>query len=327
MSLQLLNEKSDDDDIEARAGIKKRGELLQQLLKDEEECKSENQSQDDTLLRSLGFSSSPSPPGEPGRPRKRPSDDRDDNPAKRSNDGSQVSSSGPAATSKLCEKNRMLASLLAKQPTNHQPIPPIPASVISATPQEKLPKITDPNLIKNNRMINQTAIQQQQNMLSNQRVSRMPGRPPATNYLNQMLTPTEGGGMQRMQTRQITQIGTVSYSSPATSSTDQLWDMQTSSDALLSDILDQVIDIVPEDNNADILNLLESIETSQNNNSFQQPISEKMAINIIQKSLMQCESVVKSPSSPTVTMPGTPPAYSSASVSSHLYLSHIFLTV
>lgn len=89
---QLLNEKSDDDDIEARAGIKNRSELLNQLLKDDEDRKPETQSQDDSLLRSLGFTSSPSPPsGEPGRPRKRPSDDRDDgNPIKRSNDGSQV---------------------------------------------------------------------------------------------------------------------------------------------------------------------------------------------------------------------------------------------
>lgn len=64
----------------------------------------------------------------------------------------------------------MLASLLAKQPTNHQPIPPIPASVISATPQEKLPKITDPNLIKNNpnRLLNQQSVQQQ-NVMTNSR--------------------------------------------------------------------------------------------------------------------------------------------------------------
>lgn len=39
----------------------------------------------------------------------------------------------------------MLASLLAKQPVNNQPIPPVPAHEITATPQEKLPRITDPN--------------------------------------------------------------------------------------------------------------------------------------------------------------------------------------
>lgn len=37
----------------------------------------------------------------------------------------------------------MLASLLAKQPSKTTPIPPIPTSVISATPQDKLPKIVD----------------------------------------------------------------------------------------------------------------------------------------------------------------------------------------
>lgn len=39
----------------------------------------------------------------------------------------------------------MLASLLAKAPSTPTTIPPIPASVISATPQDKLPRV-----IKNN---------------------------------------------------------------------------------------------------------------------------------------------------------------------------------
>lgn len=39
----------------------------------------------------------------------------------------------------------MLARLLAQQPVNNQPIPPVPAHEITATPQEKLPRITDPN--------------------------------------------------------------------------------------------------------------------------------------------------------------------------------------
>lgn len=72
---------------------------------------------------------------------KRPGDDGDLNIAvKRPMDGShQVSSTGTNAstnaTSKLWEKNKMLASLLAKQPPQPTTIPPIPASVISATPQ------------------------------------------------------------------------------------------------------------------------------------------------------------------------------------------------
>lgn len=96
----MLNERSDDDDnLEARAGVRKKSELLHQLLKtenreNEDEKKNDVQSHDDSLLRSLGFpiTSSPSPPnGEPGRGRKRPSDDRDDPAAnKRTADGSQV---------------------------------------------------------------------------------------------------------------------------------------------------------------------------------------------------------------------------------------------
>lgn len=308
---QLLNEKSDDHEIEARVGIKNGSELLQQLLKDEEDKKpNQQQSQDDTLLRSLGFTSSPSPPGaDPSRPRKRPSDDRDDNPIKRPNDGSQVSSSGSSSTSKLCERNRMLASLLAKQPSNHQPIPPVPASVISATPQEKLPKITDPNLLKNNpnRMFNQ---QQQQ---QHNRVARLPGRPPNTSYLNQILTPTDN--MQRSQNRQMNPVSTSTYTSPATSSTDSnnMWEVQNSDSQQLSEILDAVIDIAPDGTNTELLHILEMMETNaEANNSFPQQLTEKMAINIIQRSLMQCETAVKGPSSPTVTIQGAAPPYSAS---------------
>lgn len=67
--------------------------MLQQLLKpetrDNDDKKEGDMSQDDTLLRSLGFA--PNSPTEPGRARKRPSDDRDENhPNKRTADGSQV---------------------------------------------------------------------------------------------------------------------------------------------------------------------------------------------------------------------------------------------
>jgi nuclear receptor coactivator 2 len=68
--------------------------------------------------------------------------------------------------------------------------------------------------------------------------------------------------------------------------------------------------------NATILNILDVIESSSNNtNSFQHDINEKMAISAIQKSLMQCETVVKSPSSPTISLSGTPPAYTPTSMS------------
>ncbi|KAJ8920909.1 hypothetical protein NQ315_015702, partial [Exocentrus adspersus] len=309
MLRQLLNDKSDDDDLESKAGVKKKSELLQQLLKPErdieEEKKNDLQSQDDTLLRSLGFP--PSSPPNADRGRKRSSDDKDDNPNKRSADG-QVSSSGSTG-SKLCERNKMLASLLAKQPTNHQPIPPIPASVLTATPQEKLPRITDPNKNLGMNMMNSNM---QQNIINSRiNANRMTGRSQNASYLNTVLS----NNMQRNENRQINQINSTCYTSPATSSTDNNnapWDnnnMQTCNDPLLSDILDQVIDIVPDD----IMHLLDGSDGQQSNN-FQTGLSETMAINIIQKSLMQCESVVKSPASP-ISLPGTPPAYSATSVS------------
>lgn len=147
----------------------RQSELFRRLAKPEE-TKTDTQSSttDDTLLASLGFPNTPN--NERGR--KRTSDERDDSTmnAKRTNDGTQVTSTGTG--SKLCEKNKMLASLLAKQPNNlQQPIPVVPASVLTATPQEKLPRIApDPNLNKNipNRMI-QGNNMPQQNILNNTR--------------------------------------------------------------------------------------------------------------------------------------------------------------
>lgn len=85
-----MNDKSsDDDDRESRAGVKNKSELLQQLLKPEKDTdddrKSDSQTHGDTLLRSLGFP--PSPSNE--RPRKRPSEDRDDGPSSK-REASQV---------------------------------------------------------------------------------------------------------------------------------------------------------------------------------------------------------------------------------------------
>lgn len=98
--------------------------------------------QEDGLLKSLGFSPSPE-----GHPRKRPSEEGDEPPAKRTplttlDTLPPVSSSAPG-NSILQSKNKMLASLLAKQPSTPTPtqIPLVPASVISATPQDKLPRI------------------------------------------------------------------------------------------------------------------------------------------------------------------------------------------
>lgn len=89
----MLNDKSDDDDLEARSGVRKKSELLEQLLKnertddvdDKKDHHQTHQSHEDTLLRSLGFTSSPSPPA-----KKRPSDG-EDSASKRSNSDGVVS--------------------------------------------------------------------------------------------------------------------------------------------------------------------------------------------------------------------------------------------
>lgn len=146
----------------------------------------------------------------------------------------------------------------------------------------------------------------------------MPGRPvQTTNYLSAVLT--SSAIQQRNDLRQqLNQVNSNCY--PATSSTNSntnidnnnvsFWDsnsitnqMQLSNDPLLSAILDQVIDIVP--------NMLEPTEPDL------QTQTETMAIEVIQKSLMQYESVVKSTSA--LTMPGTPPAYTTANVSIILF--------
>lgn len=103
---------------------------------------------EDPILESLGFKTSGSP-SPPNRPRKRPSEEGDDSSgAKRNSSSLQVLETIPPVTvsssgtsSKLWEKNKMLASLLAKQPSTPTTIPPIPQSVISATPQDKLPRV------------------------------------------------------------------------------------------------------------------------------------------------------------------------------------------
>ncbi|KAJ8978180.1 hypothetical protein NQ317_009668 [Molorchus minor] len=301
MLRQLLNDKSDDDDLETKGGVKTKSELLQQLLKPErdiEDKKNDLQSQDDTLLRSLGF-----PPSSPNN-RKRQNDDKDDNPNKRSGDGSQVSSSRSSG-SKLWERNQMLASLLAKQPNNHQPIPPLPADEISAIPQEKLPRIVDPNKNIMTNMMNQNVMQNNTRNTN----ARMSALSQNNSYLNSVLS---NNAMHRLESRQHqgNQVNSVCYSSPATSTTDTNntgWDNSDDQvDPILSHLLDEVIDFVPEE--------AQEGSDGQQVNNFQKGLSETMAINIIQKSLMQCESVVKSLGS-SIQLVGTPPTYSAATAS------------
>ncbi|XP_076655239.1 uncharacterized protein LOC143360357 isoform X10 [Halictus rubicundus] len=364
MLLQLLNEKNDDEDEDVRAGFKKRNELLQQLLKDQDDerkvqeqpCKPQTR-EEDSLLRSLGFrNTTPSPsqsgdnvglggPSQVGQ--KRPGDDGDLNIAvKRPMDGThQVSSSGTPtnATSKLWEKNKMLASLLAKQPPQPTTIPPIPASVISETPQDKLLRIKHqtPQQTRPQSQQQQQAQQQQQqqqqpwtggsmqsvggnNTITTtatsartplQSQSRQLPRPTTNTYLNHMLSQ-----QQRPQLGQMDSEFTGSGEHHQTSTDPNNWDNQ-SSDPDLSDILDQVIEFVPDEAITDssaIANLLDVIEAPQNN-----VLNEKMAISAIQKSLMLCETAVN-PTSSTITIPGTPPAYSTALVTTPVTTSHSY---
>lgn len=52
-------------------------------------------------------------------------------------------SSVNSGNSELQRKNKMLASLLAQEPKNaNAPVPPISADILSATPQEKMPRVS-----------------------------------------------------------------------------------------------------------------------------------------------------------------------------------------
>ncbi|CAG2053682.1 unnamed protein product, partial [Timema podura] len=412
MLLKLLNERNDEDDLEHQ----KQNELLQQLMKKQDEERkpplsidtgqhSNHLGAEDHLLKSLGFTShnSPSPPSSDSLGlvggRKRPSDEGDEpGPAKRG----AMESLGPpmhhgesrGSSSKLWEKNKMLASLLAKQPSTPTTIPPLPPSIITATPQDKLPRILDrvkhqsqqqvafyappvavplsihlpvlspqiiyvayillvskstwsggslqppscgaggpgrptqhsvdtragqatirhpppPNRHPNSSFLNQilnqqqehhqlTQQQQQQALLHSQQLHKLQQQ---QQQQQQRLHQLEGSGFP-------SPAGSVEYRSGPVSADSPGWDNQ-SSDPLLSDILDQVIDIT---DSTTILNILDAIDSPANIGSIQQELlNEKKAIHEIQKALMQCESDVNSPSSPTMSLPGTPPAYTASS--------------
>ncbi|KAL0274024.1 UNVERIFIED_CONTAM: hypothetical protein PYX00_006559 [Menopon gallinae] len=363
MLLKLLNEKSDDDDVQS----KKQDALLQQLLKEQDKDTKppllmEQHNQEDTLLKSLGFRNpTPSPPSGSENltvssligNRKRPSDEGDGGgPSKRGPDNTHHSSSvSSTGNSKLWEKNKMLASLLAKQPSKTTPIPPIPTSVISATPQDKLPKVID-------RLKPAGAGSPWSGGNIQTPAGAGPGRPQAQTPHTNAVRPQRQGGNQfltqilsqqqdhqqnvqinKQQQQQQQQQQTQSPQQPQQAQPQQqqpasqqqpqqcvqdmnsdhnLWDNQ-SSDPVLSDLLDQVIDIVPDTVGTDsstIINLLDLDQSTSSNQtpSYQDQLNEKLAINAIQKSLMLCETVVKGPSSPTVA---TPPSYNATTMATN----------
>ncbi|XP_022919000.1 nuclear receptor coactivator 2 isoform X2 [Onthophagus taurus] len=294
MLRELLSETSDDDDRDVRAGLKPQSELLQQLLKDEQP-KSEPQSQEDSLLKSLGF---PSPTSGEGRGVKRPHEERDQK--RNSSDG--VSSTG---TTELCKKNQMLAKLLATQP-NPQPIPPVPSSIITATPQDTLNKTG--RVVPTNAMKQQTSPHQNPNAMivaaaAARGSQRMAVRQPTTGYLNQILSP-DNSGMQRSQNGPFNAVTTAVVGPDGVQ-----WEQTSGSDPYLSQLLDQVIDIVQQDSSNDILTLLDAAPQQNNTNGYQQ--HEVMAINKIQESLMQIEAM-NSPTSPNIALTVAPPTYPSS---------------
>jgi len=129
----------------------------------------------------------------------------------------QVSSSGNS--SRLWEKNKMLASLLAKQPPQATTIPPIPTSLLQAQPNLRLPKVMEP-----------TQQQQQQHM---QKVvaPQQPPPPPQQAPLEATAGPSSG----RMEAAADSSQGRGGWDS-----------VSSANDEMLSDILDQVIEFVPE---------------------------------------------------------------------------------
>ncbi|KAI5742425.1 hypothetical protein M8J77_007124 [Diaphorina citri] len=269
----LLNTNKDDDPV-------KKNQLLSQLLKEDEKMSSGplnsfNMSNSHSALQSSlhltstyknifrEMSSSPSSPETlvQGRPRKRPSEESDDgNVAKRpASILDTIPSPIPsaAAHSELQKKNKMLASLLAQEPKNaHQPVPLLPADIISATPQEKLPRV----------------------------VKSAP-------------TSWSGGTVQQQQTKSIHQgrasLNLVDWGEGS-------WPMENQ-DRQLSEILDGVIDIIPDEfvdpsNQYAVDEILSFISASSN--AAKRNLPQEQAIRQIKKSLMQiCDEATPKPPS------------------------------
>ncbi|ERL85120.1 hypothetical protein D910_02542 [Dendroctonus ponderosae] len=287
---ELLNDKNDDVDVVGRAGMKK-SELLQQLLKkdsdDDDDKKNENIKHEDKLLQNLGFPTS-STGSEQRRAPKRPSDEKDEREHKRNSNGAQVSSTGSSEKSEIYQKNKMLASLLENPTPTPPSIPPIPASVISATPQEKLPRvISDPAKLIGGTMA--------QTNYRHNNAGRMNARQ-QPNYLNNNNFQRPVSGMYN-QTQ---------------ATPENQWGENNNfhgvADPDLSDILDTVLDFVPDSG----LLMDGAVETQQSKEY------EVAAIKNIQDILMQCEQSVPSPN---VSLPARPPSYN-ANVSTQNNLNY-----
>ncbi len=97
------------------------------------------------LLETLGFSAT-SPPDGTNRLRKRPSEDGDDSLIPPKKIPAVLDSLPPPmpparSLSEIQVKNKMLAQLLAKEPAPPPVRPHVSPAIISATPQDRLPKL------------------------------------------------------------------------------------------------------------------------------------------------------------------------------------------
>jgi len=154
----------------------------------------------------------------------------------------------------------MLASLLAKRPPQPSTIPPIPTSLLQAQPNERLPKVVDSTVANPGRgppMVGrgpppQSPAQLHQQVPQPPKVS--PGntpvvapQPPQGPSQPNVTMPLEGtaGPSGRMEAADSSSV-------MVNSSTGGMgWDsssVTSANDEMLSDILDQVIEFVPENN-------------------------------------------------------------------------------
>lgn len=198
--LQLLNEKSDEDDSETRSGNRGQSELLRQLQKGDppkDHSNMNSQMGDEALMQLLRIQSN-----DYGN-RKRSLTEADDGSANKPEN----------KPSKLREKNKMLASLLSNPSKAPAPFPPPMVKTIPDIPQSRISSTgqTHPPAQQQQQMQQQ---HQQTSQLNNQKLSGLQqqlgqtGRPPiqvrkpSDVYLNQHM-PTQQDLNKNQQVKRL----------------------------------------------------------------------------------------------------------------------------
>nr|BAU79451.1 taiman isoform 5A_IN-1 [Planococcus kraunhiae] len=336
MLLTLLNKKPlpDSEDTDTKTT-----EYLHQILKDgngnqmmmEQELQHQQQvhqqlqsvhriPNEDTILEGIGFLSSPSSPPGGSRLRKRPSEELDENgiPSKRNSKLDSIPPPPPVAiaNNKLREKNKTLLQLLAKDPPKKpEPIPHLPPSVISAKPQDRLPKVvitTASSASRPNTSVWATSnSQQQQQQLPGQiRMTPQQQRAPTSNpptrggFLNELLQSSQQ--QQQMQQQQLQLPHQLRDQMRISNNNNILpWDSHNSDDHDLNKLLDQLFENAPDAISEDpnLLGLIQSVAQGDVMNSTDNSMgvnnvtlnnvidssNEKMAIHAIKNSFMSYE--------------------------------------